>query len=86
MGFPSSKIAAVAPYTPPRPIPFLVLLAFFDSLQLSERRAFFFCGVCTLIDYALLLGYTVKRYLSMGLHESINSPSKEDKGAFYEKG
>jgi len=41
MEFPFSKIAAVAPYTPPRPISFLVLLAFFDKLCLPLcRKAF----------------------------------------------
>jgi len=35
MGFPSRKIAAVSPYTPPRPISFFALSKFFDKLPPS---------------------------------------------------
>jgi len=47
MGFPSIKIAAVAPYTPPRPISFIVLLKFFDKLSAAPAKGsalFSFCG------------------------------------------
>jgi len=38
MGFPGGKIAAAAPYTPPRPISFAVLLRFFEKLQQPPQK------------------------------------------------